>query len=113
MQASRAIAALLAALVVLAGCGGGDDSAPSGGEDGVTKLNVGVLPIGNAAPLILDLARLTAAAHRAGRTGPLTELAFFFKDPLGDVPHGLAEQWQALRAAVDALGARGEGQTTR
>ncbi|MFB4284145.1 inositol-3-phosphate synthase [Nonomuraea sp. MTCD27] len=62
-----------------------------------------------AAPLILDLARLTAAAHRAGRTGPLTELAFFFKDPLGDVPHGLAEQWQALRAAVDALGARGEG----
>ncbi|MEV1239692.1 inositol-3-phosphate synthase [Nonomuraea sp. NPDC050022] len=60
-----------------------------------------------AAPLILDLARLTAAAHRAGRTGPLTELAFFFKDPLGEVPHGLAEQWQALRAAVDALGPRG------
>lgn len=62
-----------------------------------------------AAPLILDLARLTAAAHRAGRTGPLTELAFFFKDPLGTVPHGLAEQWQALRAAVDALGSPGEG----
>ncbi|MGP3961792.1 inositol-3-phosphate synthase [Nonomuraea sp. 3N208] len=61
-----------------------------------------------AAPLVLDLARLTAAAHRAGRTGPLTELAFFFKDPLGEVPHGLAEQWQALRAAVDALGS-GEG----
>ncbi|MFI7422564.1 inositol-3-phosphate synthase [Nonomuraea sp. NPDC049655] len=55
-----------------------------------------------AAPLILDLARLTAAAHRAGRTGPLTELAFFFKDPLGEVPHGLAEQWQSLRAAVEA-----------
>ncbi|RVX39085.1 myo-inositol-1-phosphate synthase [Nonomuraea polychroma] len=62
-----------------------------------------------AAPLVLDLARLTAAAHRAGRTGPLTELAFFFKDPLGEVPHGLAEQWQALRAAVDALGSPGEG----
>ncbi|MEV0826774.1 inositol-3-phosphate synthase [Nonomuraea rubra] len=62
-----------------------------------------------AAPLVLDLARLTAAAHRAGRTGPLTELAFFFKDPLGDAPHGLAEQWQALRAAVDALGPRGGG----
>ncbi|MEV0387510.1 inositol-3-phosphate synthase [Nonomuraea sp. NPDC050643] len=57
-----------------------------------------------AAPLILDLARLTAAAHRAGRTGPLTELAFFFKDPLGQVPHGLAEQWQALLALVAALG---------
>ncbi|NUO97207.1 MAG: myo-inositol-1-phosphate synthase [Nonomuraea sp.] len=62
-----------------------------------------------AAPLILDLARLTAAAHRAGRAGPLTELAFFFKDPLGEVPHGLAEQWQALRAAVEALGSPGEG----
>ncbi|GAA5087243.1 myo-inositol-1-phosphate synthase [Thermocatellispora tengchongensis] len=57
-----------------------------------------------AAPLILDLARLTAAAHRAGRTGPLTELAFFFKDPLGSVPHALAEQWRALRAAVEAYG---------
>ena len=51
-----------------------------------------------AAPLVLDLARLTAAAHRAGRAGPLTELAFFFKDPLGDVPHALAEQWALLRA---------------
>ncbi|SEG91916.1 myo-inositol-1-phosphate synthase [Nonomuraea solani] len=56
-----------------------------------------------AAPLILDLARLTAAAHRAGRSGPITELAFFFKDPLGQVPHGLAEQWQALNALVAAL----------
>ncbi|MEV4177353.1 inositol-3-phosphate synthase [Nonomuraea sp. NPDC049709] len=57
-----------------------------------------------AAPLILDLARLTAAAHRAGRAGPLTELAFFFKDPLGEVPHGLAEQWQALHDLVTTLG---------
>ncbi|GAB2587762.1 myo-inositol-1-phosphate synthase [Paractinoplanes abujensis] len=56
-----------------------------------------------AAPLILDLARLTAAAHAAGRTGPLTELAFFFKDPLGDVPHGLADQWARLAAFVRGL----------
>lgn len=56
-----------------------------------------------AAPLILDLARLTAAAHRLGRAGPLPELAFFFKDPLGEVPHGLAEQWQALCAFIDTL----------
>ncbi|MEQ4303673.1 inositol-3-phosphate synthase [Plantactinospora sp. B6F1] len=56
-----------------------------------------------AAPLVLDLARLTAAAHRAGRSGPLTELAFFFKDPLGDVPHALAEQWAMLRAFVREL----------
>ncbi|MEE6263518.1 inositol-3-phosphate synthase [Plantactinospora sonchi] len=56
-----------------------------------------------AAPLVLDLARLTAAAHRAGRTGPLTELAFFFKDPLGDTPHGLAEQWATLCAFARGL----------
>ncbi|MFC6021741.1 inositol-3-phosphate synthase [Plantactinospora solaniradicis] len=63
-----------------------------------------------AAPLLLDLARLTAAAHRAGRTGPLTELAFFFKDPLGEVPHALAEQWGTLCAFARGLDAdRTEG----
>ncbi|MEV0822311.1 inositol-3-phosphate synthase [Nonomuraea rubra] len=56
-----------------------------------------------AAPLVLDLARLTAAAHRAGRAGPLPELAFFFKDPLGEVPHGLAGQWRTLCDLVTAL----------
>jgi myo-inositol-1-phosphate synthase len=56
-----------------------------------------------AAPLVLDLARLTAAAHRVGRVGALTDLAFFFKDPLGDVPHGLAEQWALLRRFTDGL----------
>ncbi|TCB96532.1 myo-inositol-1-phosphate synthase [Micromonospora zingiberis] len=49
-----------------------------------------------AAPLVLDLARLTAAAHAAGRSGPLTELAFFFKDPLGSGTHSLADQWTRL-----------------
>ncbi|MCW6007356.1 inositol-3-phosphate synthase [Micromonospora sp. CPCC 205371] len=57
-----------------------------------------------AAPLVLDLARLTAGAHRAGRSGALTEVAFFFKDPLGTVSHGLAEQWAALAAFVRGLG---------
>jgi myo-inositol-1-phosphate synthase len=57
-----------------------------------------------AAPLVLDLARLTAAAHKSGRTGPLTDLAFFFKDPLGDVPHALAEQWALLASFVRGLG---------
>ncbi|WP_127502459.1 inositol-3-phosphate synthase [Actinoplanes solisilvae] len=56
-----------------------------------------------AAPLVLDLARLTAAAQAAGRSGPLTELAFFFKDPIGDVPHDLAGQWAALVAFVRGL----------
>ncbi|MEU8383898.1 inositol-3-phosphate synthase [Streptosporangium sp. NPDC048865] len=57
-----------------------------------------------AAPLVLDLARLTAAAHRSGRTGPLGELAFFFKDPLGAVPHALAEQWRTLVEFAGTLG---------
>jgi len=56
-----------------------------------------------AAPLVLDLARLTAAAAAAGRSGPLTDLAFFFKDPIGEVPHGLADQWAALVAFVRGL----------
>jgi myo-inositol-1-phosphate synthase len=56
-----------------------------------------------AAPLVLDLARLTAAAHRAGRAGPLSELGFFFKDPLGDGPSALAEQWATLAAFTAGL----------
>jgi myo-inositol-1-phosphate synthase len=58
-----------------------------------------------AAPLVLDLARITAAAHAAGRTGVLTDLAFFFKDPLGEVPHALSEQWELLRTFVAGLAA--------
>jgi len=56
-----------------------------------------------AAPLVLDLARLTAAAHRAGRVGPLPELGFFFKDPLGDGPSALSEQWSILAAFTAGL----------
>jgi len=58
-----------------------------------------------AAPLVLDLARLTAAAHRAGRAGPLSELGFFFKDPLGAGPSALAEQWATLAAFTATLDA--------
>jgi myo-inositol-1-phosphate synthase len=55
------------------------------------------------APLVLDLARLTAAAHAAGRVGPLTPLAYFFADPLGDAPRSYATQWTELTAFVAAL----------
>jgi myo-inositol-1-phosphate synthase len=55
-----------------------------------------------AAPLVLDLARLLAAAHRAGVSGPVPELGFFFKDPVGG-PHALAEQYAALRAFAARL----------
>ncbi|MFF5219202.1 inositol-3-phosphate synthase [Micromonospora sp. NPDC000442] len=58
-----------------------------------------------AAPLVLDLARLTAAAHAAGHTGPLTDLAFFFKDPLGTGTHSLADQWTRLCAFAGSLDA--------
>lgn len=61
-----------------------------------------------AAPLVLDLARLTAAAHADGWVGPVHPLAFFFKDPLGDVEHSLHAQWMLLRSFVEALGTTGE-----
>ncbi|MEU1203383.1 inositol-3-phosphate synthase [Streptomyces sp. NPDC005813] len=49
-----------------------------------------------AAPLVLDLARITARAHEAGLSGPLSELGFYFKDPVGDGPSSLGEQYAAL-----------------
>jgi myo-inositol-1-phosphate synthase len=56
-----------------------------------------------AAPLVLDLARLLAAAHRAGRVGVQGELGFFFKDPLGSTEHGFAEQTRALVEWAEGL----------
>lgn len=58
-----------------------------------------------AAPLVLDLARLTAAAHAHGARGPVPELAFFFKDPLAAGSYALADQWTQLRRLVDGWGA--------
>jgi NitT/TauT family transport system substrate-binding protein len=56
MRLHRVMGALVAALLLLTGCGGDDDdSAPAGGDDGVTRITVGVLPIGNAAPLYLGM----------------------------------------------------------
>jgi myo-inositol-1-phosphate synthase len=49
-----------------------------------------------AAPLVLDLARLTAHAHACGEVGPLAPLAFFFKDPVGTAEHNLTLQYRAL-----------------
>ncbi|WP_051717990.1 inositol-3-phosphate synthase [Streptomyces megasporus] len=56
-----------------------------------------------AAPLVLDLARLVAAAHAAGLFGPLPELGFFFKDPDPGASSSLADQWQELLAFADRL----------
>jgi myo-inositol-1-phosphate synthase len=38
-----------------------------------------------AAPLVLDLSRWMAALFRVGRSGPVAELAFYFKKPVGPV----------------------------
>ncbi len=61
-----------------------------------------------AAPLILDLARLTSRAHEAGLSGPLTELGFYFKDPVGDGPAGLGEQYAELVGFAGRLRGGGE-----
>ena len=57
-----------------------------------------------AAPLVLDLTRLVAAAHAAGETGALGALAFFFKDPLGHDEHRFAEQTRELHEWARGLG---------
>ncbi|SEQ14014.1 myo-inositol-1-phosphate synthase [Streptomyces sp. yr375] len=62
-----------------------------------------------AAPLVLDLARLTARAHEAALSGPLTELAFFFKDPVGEAPSALADQHTELRRLARRLEVGGPG----
>ncbi|MEU5108124.1 MULTISPECIES: inositol-3-phosphate synthase [unclassified Streptomyces] len=57
-----------------------------------------------AAPLVLDLARLVARAHETGLRGPLAELAFFFKDPVGRAPSALGEQYAELVRFARGLG---------
>ncbi|GAA1809986.1 inositol-3-phosphate synthase [Planosporangium flavigriseum] len=56
-----------------------------------------------AAPLVLDLARLLAQAHAAGRSGPQTPLGFFFKDPVGTDEHRLGAQYESLVAWATSL----------
>ncbi|MEV7288918.1 inositol-3-phosphate synthase [Streptomyces sp. NPDC093252] len=63
-----------------------------------------------AAPLVLDLARLTARAHEAGLTGPLSELGFYFKDPVGHGPAALGDQYRELVGLGERLRAV-EGET--
>lgn len=59
-----------------------------------------------AAPLVLDLVRLTSAAALAGRSGLLAPLAYFFKAPAGDVGHRLDRQFAELVAWTRTWGAR-------
>ena len=49
-----------------------------------------------AAPLVLDLVRLTEFAQRKGEAGPMPHLACFFKDPLGVGVHAFTDQVKML-----------------
>jgi len=54
-----------------------------------------------AAPLVLDLVRLTEFAHRRGEAGPMPHLACFFKDPLGVSVHAFTDQTRMLLDYVE------------
>ncbi|MFK4068309.1 inositol-3-phosphate synthase [Streptomyces sp. NPDC029674] len=60
-----------------------------------------------AAPLILDLARLTSRAHAQGLSGPLPALAFYFKDPDPGAPAALGDQFASLLDFAEWLGEGG------
>jgi len=53
-----------------------------------------------AAPLLLDLIRLAALALERGEAGPMVNLAFFFKDPVGTSEHQLHKQFEMLERWV-------------
>jgi myo-inositol-1-phosphate synthase len=49
-----------------------------------------------AAPLVIDLVRLTALAQRRSEVGILPHLASFFKNPLGSNEHDFGKQFALL-----------------
>jgi myo-inositol-1-phosphate synthase len=49
-----------------------------------------------AAPLVIDLARWMAAICLTGRKGPISELGFYFKKPVGENPPITFEQHGSL-----------------
>ena len=49
-----------------------------------------------AAPLVIDLARLTLLAQRRGESGAMKALASFFKSPVGVGEHDLGKQFDML-----------------
>ena len=59
-----------------------------------------------AAPLVIDLVRLTERAWRGGERGVLTGLAPFFKSPLGVEEQDFSKQCAMLAAWVDSLASR-------
>jgi len=60
-----------------------------------------------AAPLVIDLARLTALAQRRGEAGNLPHLACFFKSPVGVTEHDFGKQFALLEEYADRTTATG------
>jgi len=56
-----------------------------------------------AAPLVLDLVRLTDLAQRRGEVGPLPQLACFFKSPVDVEEQGFAAQMDLLHQYVECV----------
>ena len=55
-----------------------------------------------AAPLVLDLARLTLFAQRRGEVGVLRHLACFFKNPMGVAEHDFFKEFAMLEQYVQS-----------
>ncbi|BDZ65233.1 inositol-3-phosphate synthase [Agromyces mangrovi Wang et al. 2018] len=55
-----------------------------------------------AAPLVIDLVRLLALAEAAGRAGAISELGYFFKDPIDSDEHAFHAQSAALHRFATA-----------
>ncbi|HSO19368.1 MAG TPA: inositol-3-phosphate synthase, partial [Desulfosarcina sp.] len=55
-----------------------------------------------AAPMALDLARWAAALHCAGIAGPIADLGFYFKKPVGDNPPLTFEDQLAALARLES-----------
>ena len=56
-----------------------------------------------AAPLALDLVRLTEREHRRGKSGVMSHLAAFFKSPMGANEPEFAKQFIALERWADEV----------
>jgi myo-inositol-1-phosphate synthase len=56
-----------------------------------------------AAPLLLDILRLTDLAQRRGEIGVLSHLACFFKSPMGCDEHDFFKQMQMLEAYAEVV----------
>src|SRR5262245_39752936 len=57
-----------------------------------------------AAPLLIDIVRLTALAQRRGETGILKHLACFFKSPMGCEEHDFFKQMGMLEEYARSIG---------